>query len=215
MPDAFGEFGVFMDSLIHHWVGWVTSSALVAILATLNSVYGWKVPKWAFVIFLAAGFFISCFRAWQDQYRENEANRLAGSLVFKELESFWLDQGNGTATLQAGLVLTNIRDRLIEFHVEKFEAQFEGTIPQDIPPANLGGYAYPAQPTTFRVGGITIPITDKRPLNGELAYMIRYNIVASDTVHHSGKKIRFDYYPPNDKYPSPSIRWQYLGEHED
>jgi hypothetical protein len=51
--------------------------------------------------------------------------------------------------------------------------------------------------------------------NGELEYAINYNIVGSKVVHHTIKRMRFEYYPPNAQYPNAQIRWSYFSEHED
>jgi hypothetical protein len=155
-----------MTSVLRHWVAWGTGSALVLVLWVLDSVYHLKIPHWVLIGFLVVGIFVSSFQSWQDQYRENETGRLAGSLSFTSIDNFWLDIG-GQFVFQAGIVLSNIRDSLIEFRVDKLDLSLEGIAPETVPEVRLGGYCYPRKDTTFRAPGIKVTDPSKRPLKDD------------------------------------------------
>jgi len=199
-----------MQSVLSHWVAWGTGSFVVLVLAFLDQVYGWRIPRILFVIFLALGLLISCFQAWQDQYRENEAARTAGSLVLVNLEGtlFKNDQGKD-GLLQVGTVLRNVQSRLIEYHVDKFDLTIESK-PAELHFLNRGGYVYAISETVFRSSRVPISDTSKWAITGTLQYAISYHTAGSEDVHHTSKSLNFDF------FTSPtSMKFLTAAEHED
>jgi hypothetical protein len=189
------EIGVFMQSVISHWVAWGTGSLLVLVAFTLEKTLGWTIPKYACVAFLAAGFLVSCFQAWSDQFTENEAGRAIGSLALERIEFFgtMASPGARKADVQLTLVLRNIQPRLMECHIDKIAAEIQGKHPGD-EYINKGGYIYGEREISLELP--FIKGTDILPtVIGEIEYGISYHIVGSDVQHRTSKKLRFTSYP--------------------
>ena len=190
-------------------------SALPAIigflvpLLMLILVFGWKIVRTVYDDHQALT------RDNAELKQEKDEAAIAGSLPFDRLDTFWLDRVKSTPTLQVGIVLSNLRDKLLEFHVDKLDVRVEGQSPNNVQTTNQGGYCYPLKSITFMGPAIEVKNTSKRPLNGELEYMVSYHMTGSRTLHHSGKSMKFDYYPSSSQYPIAQVRWVYVSEHED
>jgi hypothetical protein len=203
--------GAYMQSLLNHWIAWGTGSFIVLALYAIDTVYGWRIPKPLFVVFLAIAFSISGFQAWQEQYRENEASRMAGSLSFTGLQmGIAKEEGTKKGALEIDLNLKNLQNRLIEYHMDSFEFTV-GDKNASSNFVNKGGYVYANSPTTFRSSLIPVDDTSQLVFTGTLKYAINYHVVGSKEIHHSSKSINFSF------YTSPAGRLQHLftAEHED
>jgi hypothetical protein len=209
------EFLGFVSSILHHYVAWGTGSFLVLVLFIVEKLCNWKVPKSIYLAFFSVGLLISCFQAWQDQYRENQSSRSVGSLVFQYLDgSLIVDQANknGEGDLQLELVFLNIRDRLIRYNMNRFVLSV-GSISAPYNFLNKGGYAYPSVRTVFLSPRFRIPL--KQPITGKLEYEVSYTVEGSRAIHHASKGLAFDCWLPDDKSKPVTIKFVITNEHED
>jgi len=208
------ELGVYMRSLLNHWVAWGTGSFLVLVLWILDSVYHWKIPKWALLAFLVVGLLVSSFQAWSDEYRENEAARLAGSLPLEGLQLImYKHEGKNDGALQIEMTLRNTQNRLIEYRVDEFDLEV-GSKKAGSNFSNQGGYAYANTTTIFRSPSIPVDDTSQLVFSGTLEYVISYHVVQGTEVHHSSKTLKFDAYT-HTSLASGRIQYLTIKEHED
>ncbi len=212
---AFDEIGAFTMALLNHYIAWGTGSLIVLLLFVAGLVKNWHIPNWVYIAFLLLGFLTSAFQAWQDQYKENEVGRMAGSLYLNglEIKKFRFDNQpitDKSGTIQVGLRFTNKQDRLIEYHVDKLSVTID-SMSADI--SRLPGrtvYAYPGSESIFRAPDIQkLPDVLKSPVEGEIDYSISYHVVGSKEVHHTSKNVSFSLYSSGDQSTS------YRDEHED
>jgi predicted membrane metal-binding protein len=203
---------VYMSSMLKHYTAWGTGSSVVLVLWLLDSYYGWKIPKFVFVIFLAIGFFISGFQAWQEQYRENETARSAGTLSLDGIQLGLIKQESQTnGFLQLELNLKNLQNRLIEYRMETFEFTVDSKV-ADEHFVRKGGYVYANAPTMFRSGRVPISDTSQLLLSGTLKYAISYHAASSKEIHHSTKSLNFEFYTSP---PPGRVQYAVTSEHED
>ena len=208
------EFGVFMSSVLNHWIAWGTGSFAVLVLWILDSIYHWKIPKWLLLTFLAIGLLISIYQAWLDQYTENEVARLAGSLPLDGLNLVVRKhegQNNGEVLIE--MTLRNIQNRLIEYRVDKFDLEI-GQKKADSNFLNRGGYVYANSSTLFRSPSIPVDDTSQLVYSGSLEYAISYHAVRSTEVHHSSKTLKFEAYTQT-SLGSGRIQYLTIKENED
>jgi hypothetical protein len=209
----FDGLGVFMASILNHWVAWGTGSALSLILAGAGTAYNWKVPKWAYLAFLVVGFIVSGFQAWQDQYKENEASRLPGSLYLVKVDSAFLNLPGSPPdalkhnTMQVVITIQNLQPRLISYH--KFDTVIDSKKAPEVYPNN-GGYVNAGAFTTWRCPYVENIDTTQSVIPMTLDYAISYHLVGSKQIHHTSKKMNIWWHASDG-----STNNQYVSEYED
>jgi hypothetical protein len=65
------EIIVFALAVVSHWQGYVTGGAITGLVALVERLFDWTMPKWAYgVLYLGVFLLVSFFLAWRDQYHE-------------------------------------------------------------------------------------------------------------------------------------------------
>src|SRR5205085_4904844 len=186
----------FLWAVANNWAGYSTGGLVVASIVLWflwrDKPMPRKLALWLALLFLLMAF----YKAWHDQYIENEVGRSAGSLAFVLL-SGELNQHGDLADPQLQINFKNLQPRLLKYHVDSLNLTIESHRMDQIF-INRGGYIYAGQDGIYRLQYIKdVPLTSE-PLKGILDYSITYNIVGSKVDHHTRKKISFELYfsPP-------------------
>src|ERR1039458_4426709 len=67
----FSEIVIFVLAVVSHWQGYVTGGAITGLVALVERLFDWTMPKWAYgVLYLGVFLLVSFFLAWRDQYHE-------------------------------------------------------------------------------------------------------------------------------------------------
>lgn len=62
---------VFAIAVISHWQGYVTGGAITGLVALVERLLDWTMPKWAYaVLYVGVFLLVSFFLAWREQYHE-------------------------------------------------------------------------------------------------------------------------------------------------
>jgi hypothetical protein len=61
---------VFVSSVLSHWQAYVTGGAITGLVALVERLLDWKMPKWAYAaLYIGIFLLVAFFLAWRDQYR--------------------------------------------------------------------------------------------------------------------------------------------------
>lgn len=194
-------YAIFWD----HWMPLMSCAAFTLIgvvVLAFNKSNRWAL--WATFGVAVAMLLLASFLAWRDQYRENEAGRVVGSLAFGGVACFVT--GNN---VQLGIVLKNAQTRLIEYHMDTINVEIESKKADDAY-INRGGYIYYGTPITFRASIINDVNFSRDPVLAEIEYTISYHIVGSAMMHHSSKRLGIEFHPA-----TKEAVWVTVNEHED
>jgi hypothetical protein len=147
------------NPVLSHWIAWGTGSFLSLLLLILDQYFGRKTPKAWFGIFLSLGILVSCFQAWPDQYRENEAGRVLRSLALER----------------------------VECNIDRIDAEIQGSHPADSY-TNKGGYIYSGREIALQLPFIkdtdVLPT-----VVGTIEYSISYHSVGGNVKHQTSKTL--------------------------
>jgi hypothetical protein len=195
-----------------HW--WALMSCAVFTLIGIIQLLYRKSANWTIWAIFGAAFgllLVSSFLAWQDQYQENQAARDAGALPFLDVRvnMFQPNESDKKGTAIVYIEFQNIRDRLIEYHVDKFEVSLDSVQPVGSP-TNYGGYVYATKQGAY--GSPPIPVADvlKDTFSGAIDYSITYHAIGSKVEHHTRKSLTFMAYRSSKIVPV-----SFISEHED
>jgi hypothetical protein len=207
MPTIFWDLLEFGKSVVLQWSNAVTAPLITFLWLCYERLTGRAVPMKVFLWILGVGLFAAFFGAWRDQWLQNRVGREAGSLAFVAPLLAGLTHHDNLVDAQVKITLRNIATSLLKYHVDNVSVEIESKQQEPVY-LNRGGYVYAGQDSQYRLHPIK-DIPSKEPLSGILEYRISYNFVGNKFVHHSRKKISFEF------YFSGEGTFTFLEEHED
>jgi hypothetical protein len=76
----------FVTAVFSHWQAYVTGGGITAILAVIERLSSWRLPKKYYAVLITAGFLsVATFLAWRDEHRAAEAAKIAQGDAEKRL----------------------------------------------------------------------------------------------------------------------------------
>lgn len=194
------RFLLFLWRVLNNWAGYVTGGLLVGTLTIYAIWRDAQAPRAIMLGSSAVALLLAFFKAWDDQYRENQVGREKGSLVLTALNSdYFVDPATNKDNVQLILVLKNLQPRLLEYNVDTFDLKVE-SMDSDSSYRNRGGFVYAGQSQDFRSPPVRGVDFQKVPLSGTLKYSISYGVVGGRSRHHTGKTLDFDLFTTGVKY---------------
>ena len=66
------EFLLWVTSVRYHLVVWLTGSVVAVAMVLIDKLTDWSVPKWIYVVVVAATLVAACFESWRLEFRRAE-----------------------------------------------------------------------------------------------------------------------------------------------
>jgi hypothetical protein len=187
-----------------HWK--LMSCALFTLLGVVILAFN-KDNGWALKATLALSallILVASYLLWKDQFSRNEAADGVGIVHFAGLQvEIHVERGFQVAIdrepplpkggIRIGLILENLKDRLVEYHINAVELHIEGGRPNGVF-VNQGGFIYPRRTSLYLVPIVPVNDTSKLEMTGQLDYSISYRVQGVSTLHHTRKSLRCDFY---------------------
>jgi hypothetical protein len=184
----------YLRILLHQYWG-LMSCAAFTVLTVIVMVFK-KSNSWtlgATTVLAGALILVASYFAWRDQYINNEAADGVGVLCLENLEVvLFKSETQPSGTIRVGIVLRNLKARLIDSKIERLAVAVEENPETAI--TNCDCMVSPNQNIVVRAREIALRDTTRLQFDGVLDYAISYKVRGLDSTHHSSKRLTFRFH---------------------
>jgi len=170
----------FIWCVLNNRAGYVTGGLLVG---AVTFYFMWRdkpAPRNVMFVLCVFALLLAFYKAWDDQYRENQVGRDAGSLFLAALNGdVAINAATHKSDVQLTLVLKNLQPRLVKYRMDTFDLELESTKPSAGFSNDSGGLLYAGQSWELRSPPILGMDMQKACMEGRLTYAMTYNVVGS------------------------------------